>query len=341
VSNQEKPLPSAPNGEPNRPKPAVDSVAPSSGQPRFDLRAAFIARQQQLLADLGLSRTVADHPGTLGDATELDWVGMLQDVLPQRYGVSRAFVVDAKERRSEQLDVVIHDRHFSPLLFEVGGARFIPAEGVYAVFEVKQQINKDQVEYVGNKIASVRRLNRTSAPIPYAGASISHGRCHGSLAASSRWTATGHLCSASRSGEYSPHATRTRRSTSDASCGTALSRCLTRRNRAASQQATARRPSSSSRCGFSSGFRRWRPSPRSTLTPTQRPSGPDHEAGRTPATIPACAAHEMEHLCQASLIPRVTRAAAADPIVRFVTGIVLNRSRITPSSRAMTSNDSN
>jgi hypothetical protein len=169
VSNQEKPLPSAPNGEPNRPKPAVDSVAPSSGQPRFDLRAAFIARQQQLLADLGLSRTVADHPGTLGDATELDWVGMLQDVLPQRYGVSRAFVVDAKERRSEQLDVVIHDRHFSPLLFEVGGARFIPAEGVYAVFEVKQQINKDQVEYVGNKIASVRRLNRTSAPIPYAG----------------------------------------------------------------------------------------------------------------------------------------------------------------------------
>ncbi len=162
-------MPSASNGEPNTSEPTTDGATPSSGQPRFDLRAAFIARQQQLLADLGLSRTVADHPGTLGDATELDWAGMLRDVLPQRYGVSKAFVVDANERRSEQLDVVIHDRHFSPLLFEVGGARFIPAEGVYAVFEVKQQINKEQVEYAGKKIASVRGLHRTSVPIPHAG----------------------------------------------------------------------------------------------------------------------------------------------------------------------------
>jgi hypothetical protein len=161
-------VPSDPNDEPEGPEPPDDADY-SSGQPRFDLRSAFIARQEQLLADLGLSRTVADHPGTLGDATELDWAAMLRDVLPQRYGVSKAFVVDAHERRSEQLDVVVHDRHFSPLLFEVGGARFIPAESVYAVFEVKQQVNKEQLEYVGNKLKSVRRLNRTSAPIPHAG----------------------------------------------------------------------------------------------------------------------------------------------------------------------------
>jgi hypothetical protein len=161
-------VPSDPNDEPEGREPSDGANYPS-GQPRFDLRSAFIARQEQLLADLGLSRTVADHPGTLGDATELDWAGMLRDVLPQRYGVSKAFVVDARERRSEQLDVVIHDRHFSPLLFEVGGARFIPAESVYAVFEVKQQVNKEQLEYVGNKLKSVRRLSRTSAPIPHAG----------------------------------------------------------------------------------------------------------------------------------------------------------------------------
>jgi Domain of unknown function (DUF6602) len=162
-------MPTATSGEPTSAKPTPGDDQAASGLPRFDLRAAFIARQQQLLADLGLSRTVADHPGTLGDATELDWTGMLQAVLPQRYGVARAFVVDANQRRSEQLDVVIHDRHFSPLLFEVGGARFIPAEGVYAVLEVKQKINKEQVEYAAKKIASVRLLTRTSAPIPHAG----------------------------------------------------------------------------------------------------------------------------------------------------------------------------
>jgi hypothetical protein len=162
-------MPTATSDESGSAKPTPGDDEAASGLPRFDLRAAFVARQQQLLADLGLSRTVADHPGTLGDATELDWTGMLQAVLPQRYGVARAFVVDANQRRSEQLDVVIHDRHFSPLLFEVGGARFIPAEGVYAVLEVKQKINKEQVEYAAKKIASVRRLTRTSAPIPHAG----------------------------------------------------------------------------------------------------------------------------------------------------------------------------
>lgn len=130
--------------------------------PTFDLAEAFRARQQQLESDLGFGRTVSSHPGTLGDASELDWRGMLADFLPRRYGVTKAFVVDVKGRMSQQLDVVIHDRHFSPLLFEVGGAHFIPAESVYAAFEIKQDISRSHVEYAGEKIASVRRLHRTS-----------------------------------------------------------------------------------------------------------------------------------------------------------------------------------
>lgn len=129
---------------------------------RFDLAAAFRARQQQLESDLGFGRTVVAHPGTLGDATELDWRGMLTDFLPRRYGVAKAFVIDVDGNMSHQLDIVIHDRHYSPLLFEVGGAHFIPAESVYAVFEIKQAFNKGHIEYAGDKIASVRKLRRTS-----------------------------------------------------------------------------------------------------------------------------------------------------------------------------------
>ena len=133
-----------------------------STAPTFNLGEAFRARQQQLESDLGFGRTVVKHPGTLGEASELDWRGMLADFLPKRYGVTKAFVVDVAGGISDQLDVVIHDRHFSPLLFEVGGAHFVPAESVYAVFEVKQAINKGHIEYAGDKIASVRRLQRTS-----------------------------------------------------------------------------------------------------------------------------------------------------------------------------------
>src|SRR4029450_6248574 len=102
----------ATSGEPSSVRPTPGDDEATSGLPRFDLRAAFIARQQQLLADLGLSRTVADHPGTLGDATELDWTGMLQAVLPQRYGVARAFVVAANQRRREQLGRAMREQYY-------------------------------------------------------------------------------------------------------------------------------------------------------------------------------------------------------------------------------------
>jgi hypothetical protein len=134
----------------------------------FDLTGAFLTRQAKLQADLGIA-DIASHPGTKGDDTELNWLHMLQEFLPRRYGVSRAFVVDSASSQSEQIDVVIHDRHFSPLLFEVGTSCFIPAESVYAAFEVKQQLDKGNVEYAADKIATVRSLHRTTAPVPHAG----------------------------------------------------------------------------------------------------------------------------------------------------------------------------
>jgi hypothetical protein len=41
----------------------------------------------------------------------------------------------------------------------------IPAESVYAVFEAKQTVNAGQVDYAQTKVASVRKLHRTSLPI--------------------------------------------------------------------------------------------------------------------------------------------------------------------------------
>lgn len=141
-----------------------DETPPGS----FDLGRAFLARQEELQAALGLG-DIASHPGTKGDDTELKWLDMLREFLPRRYGVSRAFVVDSDGKQSDQIDVVIHDRHFSPLLFEVGGACFIPAESVYAAFEVKQEVDKGHLEYAADKIATVRSLHRTTAPVPHAG----------------------------------------------------------------------------------------------------------------------------------------------------------------------------
>lgn len=108
------------------------------------------------------------HPGTKGDASEQVWLQLLQTYLPHRYQAATAHVVDSRGIFSEQIDVVVFDRQYSPFIFQYEGQTIIPAESVYAVFEAKQAINAAQVSYAQKKVASVRRLHRTSLPIPYA-----------------------------------------------------------------------------------------------------------------------------------------------------------------------------
>jgi hypothetical protein len=109
------------------------------------------------------------HPGTKGDASEKVWLDLLEKYLPRRYQAAKAHVVDSKGDFSQQIDVVIFDRQYSPFIFHCEGEVIVPAESVYAVFEAKQAINATQVAYAQEKIASVRRLHRTSLPIPHAG----------------------------------------------------------------------------------------------------------------------------------------------------------------------------
>lgn len=113
-------------------------------------------------------RKTLGHPGTKGDASENVWLQLLKTYLPQRYQAEKAHVVDSQGAFSEQIDVVVFDRQYSPFIFTHEGQTIIPAESVYAVFEAKQAINAGQVNYAREKVASVRRLHRTSLPIPYA-----------------------------------------------------------------------------------------------------------------------------------------------------------------------------
>ena len=66
---------------------------------------------------------------------------------------------------SNEIDVVLYDRQYTFLIFELEGVKVIPAEAVYAVFESKQEINSQHVEYAQRKAASVRGLHRTSAEV--------------------------------------------------------------------------------------------------------------------------------------------------------------------------------
>jgi hypothetical protein len=118
---------------------------------------------------LEATRKTFGHSTTKGNATESVWLELLQGYLPQRYAAETAHVVDSEGVFSDQIDIVVFDRQYSPFILQYQGQIVVPAESVYAVFEAKQSISAEQVAYAQAKVASVRRLHRTSLPIPHAG----------------------------------------------------------------------------------------------------------------------------------------------------------------------------
>ena len=136
------------------------------------LEPFFLGLQDELRAALGTGALIP-HPGAKGDASELNWAGMLERHLPQRYRVvTKCFVLDHRGDLSHEIDIVLADRQYSPIVFQSGARQVIPAEAVYAVFEVKPQTDRANVLYSAGKARSVRALDRTNAPVPTRGGGI-------------------------------------------------------------------------------------------------------------------------------------------------------------------------
>jgi len=136
-----------------------------AAKPTFDLKRAFLLRQKAMSTELEIPLEFTTHPTAIGDASEANWVRMLKSFLPGRYEVGPVFALDARGSRSQQIDLAIYDRQYSPLWFEAAGDRYVPVESIYAVIEVKQEISASHLRYAAGKIESVRHLHRTSAPI--------------------------------------------------------------------------------------------------------------------------------------------------------------------------------
>lgn len=135
----------------------------------WSLAQLLASLHEDIQQRLDAVRRTISHPGSKGDASENVWIGMLDRYLPKRYQVAKAHVVDSLGNFSQQIDVVVFDRQYSPFIFTIENQTIIPAESVYAVFEAKQTADAGLVAYAQEKVASVRRLHRTSLPIPHAG----------------------------------------------------------------------------------------------------------------------------------------------------------------------------
>lgn len=112
---------------------------------QFGIDALLQHKVEQLNTELGLK---LGHPVSQGDLSETEWARFLRSFLPNRYEISKGFVFDP---------------FHSPLIHETGnGEKYVTAESVYAVFEVKQKADNSNIRYADKKIRSVCSLKRTS-----------------------------------------------------------------------------------------------------------------------------------------------------------------------------------
>lgn len=124
---------------------------------------------KQLILESKLS-ILLGHPVTKGDQCESAWIDFFRSFLPNKYAVDKGFVFDAKGNISEQIDIIIYDAMYTPLIFGTdAGEKFVTAESVYAVFDSKPEINKATLEYTNNKVKSVTALARSSRAVVNAG----------------------------------------------------------------------------------------------------------------------------------------------------------------------------
>lgn len=158
----------------------------------WSLQDLLTGLHDKVQEDLNRARKSFAHSGTKGDASEAVWVDLLNTYLPKRYQVDTAHIVDNHGTFSQQIDVVIYDRQYTPLIFEMHGIKIIPAESVYAVFEAKQTLNATYVGYARDKAASVRKLDRTSLAVTWLGGKSEPKKPHwilgGILTFESEWS---------------------------------------------------------------------------------------------------------------------------------------------------------
>jgi hypothetical protein len=132
----------------------------------WSLPVLMVGLHERVERDLRLARELIGHSPGMGEASQNVWIKLFENYLPERYQARTATIVDSDGKFSDQIDVVIYDRQYSPFLLIADGQAVIPVEAVYAVFESKQEMVGNYVRYAQEKVASVRRLRRTSITVP-------------------------------------------------------------------------------------------------------------------------------------------------------------------------------
>jgi hypothetical protein len=127
----------------------------------FSIMEVMLGVSEKMRADFTFITSQVTHSGTKGEGREDIVKRFLTDYLPKNLGVGSGLVIDSTGRPSLQQDVVIYDISKCPILYNMGGSQIFPVEGVYAVIEVKSNLDGAELNDCIEKILSVKNLKKT------------------------------------------------------------------------------------------------------------------------------------------------------------------------------------
>lgn len=139
-------------------------------QDKNPLQQIFQGLSQKLRADFEFLSSQLNHSLSTGEAREFVLKELLRQYFPARLGVEKGVIISSLEHEapSKQIDIIIYDKLNTPTLYSAENLRIFPIEGVYAVIEVKSNLdNTTLVESIKN-IRSVKQMTKC-AFVPQSG----------------------------------------------------------------------------------------------------------------------------------------------------------------------------
>ncbi len=128
----------------------------------MNLTQLFTQISHQMNAELEAARSAASHPGVKGTAFENTVKHFLTRHTPDRLGICTGQLVDSTGATSKQLDIIIYDKGYTPVLFQSEGIQIIPNECAYAVIEVKAKVDASMLPSILQNMLSVKNLKKTA-----------------------------------------------------------------------------------------------------------------------------------------------------------------------------------
>lgn len=102
------------------------------------------------------------HRWESGRRREDDVREFLEAFLPQRLAIGTGEIVAVDGQVSPQIDLIVYDWLYTPLLDRSPSSVVVPVEGVYGVIEVSSRLDRTKLQADVEKIRAVKRMTKTA-----------------------------------------------------------------------------------------------------------------------------------------------------------------------------------